>query len=204
MNGGARGALSAASTLKKARSRQRTNRSDARVLARPLLPNAFLDLIGADNMICAVRRAAPPGRLDLHQVSLVGWLISETPHGPQGMSSTSDILTHFRLYPTFALQNRDDTARNLESVGNSRGRNRVGWRNDCTEDKAGSGRQAHEIVREPGNCHGGEQHVPMAGSAMGRRFIRKSRHEVKSAAGNGNGGRTKKIRSGSSRTFGSR
>jgi hypothetical protein len=40
------------------------------VFARPLRPNAFLDLISADNMICAVRRAAWTASLDLHQVSL--------------------------------------------------------------------------------------------------------------------------------------
>ena len=43
----------------------------------------------------------------------------------------------------------------------------------------------------------------MASSEMGRRFARKSRHEVNSAAGNRSGGRKKrKTSSGSSRTFG--
>ena len=44
----------------------------------------------------------------------------------------------------------------------------------------------------------------MASSEMGRRFARKSRHEVNSAAGNSSGGRKKrKTSSGSSRTLGS-
>ncbi len=57
----------------------------------------------------------------------------------------------------FAFQNRDDAARDVQALGDRRGGDGVGRRNNRAQHKAGGERQLEEIVREQGDYDRGEQ-----------------------------------------------